>query len=85
MSKADFIHALQRQKSPGGPVLGAGTSIACRDLMQYTGAWFPEAHAAGVDIIGPECAIPLATPLENLRAIRTINKNHCHPITRQNG
>ncbi len=24
---------------------------------------------AGVDIIGPECAIPLTTPLENLRAI----------------
>jgi hypothetical protein len=24
---------------------------------------------AGVDIIGPECAIPLATPLANLRAI----------------
>ena len=24
---------------------------------------------AGVDIIGPECAIPLATPIENLRAI----------------
>jgi [methyl-Co(III) methanol-specific corrinoid protein]:coenzyme M methyltransferase len=24
---------------------------------------------AGVDIIGPECAIPLGTPLENLKAI----------------
>ena len=24
---------------------------------------------AGVNIIGPECAIPLATPLENLKAI----------------
>jgi uroporphyrinogen-III decarboxylase len=24
---------------------------------------------AGVNIIGPECAIPLTTPLENLRAI----------------
>ena len=24
---------------------------------------------AGVKIIGPECAIPLATPLENLKAI----------------
>lgn len=24
---------------------------------------------AGVDIVGPECAIPLATPLENLKAI----------------
>ncbi len=27
------------------------------------------AIAAGVNIIGPECAIPLATPLENLKAI----------------
>ena len=24
---------------------------------------------AGVNVIGPECAIPLRTPLENLRAI----------------
>jgi [methyl-Co(III) methanol-specific corrinoid protein]:coenzyme M methyltransferase len=24
---------------------------------------------AGVDLIGPECAIPLATPMENLEAI----------------
>jgi len=28
-----------------------------------------EAIEAGVNIIGPECAIPLATPLENLKAI----------------
>ena len=27
------------------------------------------AVAAGVNIIAPECAIPLSTPLENLRAI----------------
>jgi [methyl-Co(III) methanol-specific corrinoid protein]:coenzyme M methyltransferase len=26
--------------------------------------------AAGIDVIGPECAIPLATPLANLKAIR---------------
>jgi [methyl-Co(III) methanol-specific corrinoid protein]:coenzyme M methyltransferase len=24
---------------------------------------------AGINIIGPECAIPLATPIENLKAI----------------
>jgi len=28
-----------------------------------------EAREAGVDIIGPECAVPLTTPTENLRAI----------------
>ena len=27
------------------------------------------AIAAGIDVIGPECAIPLATPLANLLAI----------------
>jgi [methyl-Co(III) methanol-specific corrinoid protein]:coenzyme M methyltransferase len=27
------------------------------------------AATAGIDVIGPECAIPLATPLQNLRAI----------------
>jgi MtaA/CmuA family methyltransferase len=30
------------------------------------------AHAAGIDIIGPECAIPLTTPLENLKAVRGV-------------
>jgi [methyl-Co(III) methanol-specific corrinoid protein]:coenzyme M methyltransferase len=28
-----------------------------------------DAIDAGVNIIGPECAIPLATPMENLKAI----------------
>lgn len=31
-----------------------------------------EAEQAGINVIGPECAIPLATPLENLRAITRI-------------
>ena len=30
------------------------------------------AHAARIDIIGPECAIPLTTPLENLKAVRGV-------------
>ena len=38
-----------------------------------------EAGKADIDIIGPECAIPLGTPLENLKAVaaigRTINAN----------
>lgn len=29
------------------------------------------ALAAGIDIVGPECAIPLGTPLANLRAVRS--------------
>jgi hypothetical protein len=27
------------------------------------------AAAAGIDVVGPECAIPLATPLANLKGI----------------
>jgi hypothetical protein len=29
----------------------------------------------GVDIIGPECAVPLATPLENLKEISRFAKS----------
>jgi [methyl-Co(III) methanol-specific corrinoid protein]:coenzyme M methyltransferase len=28
-----------------------------------------EAIEAGIDIVGPECAVPLLTPLENLKAV----------------
>jgi [methyl-Co(III) methanol-specific corrinoid protein]:coenzyme M methyltransferase len=30
------------------------------------------AIAAGVQVVGPECAIPLRTPLENLQAIANV-------------
>ena len=33
------------------------------------------AIAAGLDIIGPECAVPLATPIENLKEISRIVKS----------
>lgn len=33
------------------------------------------AVAGDIDVIGPECAIPLATPLENLRAISSIGRD----------
>ena len=32
------------------------------------------AARAGIDVIGPECAIPLATPLANLLAIVPIKR-----------
>lgn len=32
------------------------------------------AASAGIDVVGPECAIPLATPLANLRAIASIGR-----------
>lgn len=34
-----------------------------------------EAFSVGIDVIGPECAIPLTTPLENLLAISSAMKN----------
>jgi [methyl-Co(III) methanol-specific corrinoid protein]:coenzyme M methyltransferase len=33
-----------------------------------------QASKAGIDIIGPECAIPLTTPLPNLKAITSIGR-----------
>jgi [methyl-Co(III) methanol-specific corrinoid protein]:coenzyme M methyltransferase len=32
------------------------------------------AHQAGINIIGPECAIPLRTPIDNLKAIAKIKE-----------
>lgn len=68
MSKTYFINALGRNTS-GRPVFGTGTSIACRDLMEYTGAWFPEAHMnaekmadlaiAGHTVLGFDAVMPL--------------------------
>jgi MtaA/CmuA family methyltransferase len=47
-------------------VLLCGTSAQVVEQTRY-------AMAAGVNVIGPECAIPLQTPLENLQAIvRTV-------------
>ena len=43
MSKTRFLNAI-RHKSPGQAVYGTGTSIACADLMEQTGAFFPQAH-----------------------------------------
>jgi len=53
---------------------GNPASIVCKDLMDACGVSFPQARyatEAGVNIIGPECALPLATPIENLKAIVT--------------
>ncbi len=44
MSRQQFLDAITRRKGPGSAVFGTGTSIACRELMDEAGAWFPEAH-----------------------------------------
>ena len=36
-----------------------------------------EAAKSDIDIVGPECAVPLATPLENLQAVSLIGRNVC--------
>jgi [methyl-Co(III) methanol-specific corrinoid protein]:coenzyme M methyltransferase len=33
------------------------------------------AARGGIDIVGPECAIPLATPLENIKAVASVGRN----------
>ncbi len=37
-----------------------------------------EAARCGIDVIGPECAIPLATPLENLEAVASVGRHVCN-------
>jgi MtaA/CmuA family methyltransferase len=49
-----------------------GTDIEVMEQARY-------AIEAGVQVIGPECAIPLRTPLENLRAIATVAQQYSQP------
>lgn len=69
MGRDAFIAALRRGNASGAPVFGTGTSIACRDLMRLTDAWFPAAHTdaetmaalaiAAHTILGFEAVMPL--------------------------
>lgn len=67
------VDAQEAVRRTGGTISLVGNVNNPRALLQGT----PEdvyqqaryAIGAGVDIVGPECAIPLATPLENLKAI----------------
>ena len=45
------------------------------DTPAHIAAQAAEAVRADIDIVGPECAVPLDTPLENLRAIASIGRN----------
>ena len=44
MSRDLFIAAATHANDSGQTCYGAGTSIVCRELMDLTGAHFPEAH-----------------------------------------
>jgi len=69
MSRQLFLGAIVRQNPTGQAVFGTATSIACRDLMEQTGAWFPEAHLdaekmaalaiAGHTVLGLDVVMPL--------------------------
>lgn len=67
------VDAKEAVRKIGGAISLVGNVNNPRALLQGTPEDVYEqaryAIGAGVDIIGPECAIPLATPLENLKAI----------------
>jgi [methyl-Co(III) methanol-specific corrinoid protein]:coenzyme M methyltransferase len=44
MSRQRFLDAIARHAPPAQIVFGTGTSIACQELMELTGAWLPDAH-----------------------------------------
>lgn len=69
MSRPRFLDAIRRRNTAGPAVFGAGTSVACRELMDQVGAWFPEAHThpaamfrlalAGHTVLGFDVVMPL--------------------------
>ena len=44
MSRRRFLDAIRDGGHRCPTAYGSGTSIACQELMERTGAWFPEAH-----------------------------------------
>ena len=48
---------------------GVSNYLLLRGTAEEVAAQAANAVAAGMDVIGPECAIPLTTPLENLKAV----------------
>ena len=51
---------------------GVSNYTLLRGTADEVAAQVQRAKEAGMNIIGPECAIPLLTPLENLKAITQI-------------
>ena len=47
MSRRRFLDAITAGGKPCPTAYGSGTSIVCRELMEKTEAWFPEAHLDG--------------------------------------
>lgn len=69
MSRQRFLDALRGSRGSAGVSFGTGTSIACVDLMEATGARFPEAHLdaekmadlaiTGHSVLGFDVVMPL--------------------------
>ncbi|MDP7636181.1 MAG: uroporphyrinogen decarboxylase family protein [Phycisphaerae bacterium] len=69
MGRKLFMNAVARNNSSGQTVFGTGTSIACQDLMEEVGVFFPDAHLdpekmtalaiCGCTILGFDVVMPL--------------------------
>jgi [methyl-Co(III) methanol-specific corrinoid protein]:coenzyme M methyltransferase len=69
MSRQRFLDAIQCRSAAAEVSFGTGTSIACLDLMEATGARFPDAHLdagkmadlalAGHSVLGFDVVMPL--------------------------
>jgi len=53
---------------------GIGNYRLLRGTPEEIAADARRAVAAGIDVVGPECAIPLGTPLANLKAVASISR-----------
>ena len=63
----------QNLRELAGPRLalmgGVRNHLLLRGAPDDVAAQAAHAVAAGIDVVGPECTIPLATPLANLKAV----------------
>lgn len=66
----------QQERETAGPDLalmgGVSNYLLLRGTPDEVAAQAATAVAAGMDVVGPECAIPLTTPLENLKAVARV-------------
>ena len=79
MSRNRFLAAIARTGSARTTAYGTGTSIVCRELMEQTGAWFPEAHLdaekmaalalTGHTVLGFDVVMPLFSVCHEAAAV----------------
>ena len=53
---------------------GVSNYLLLRGTPEQVAAQSATAVSAGIDVVGPECAIPLSTPLQNLQAVATVSR-----------